>query len=94
MRENILATLKNRLNPHRTADKEWYLSLLDEEKQFLSEKEHICNVLLALKKIYILRIQNKISEIKREYRKLNPPENIPQPTIGKFSKKTRRLRRK
>ena len=66
MRENILATLKNRLNPHRTADKEWYLSLLDEEKQLLSEKEHICNVLLALKKIYILRIQNKISEIKRE----------------------------
>ncbi|MDE6273496.1 MAG: hypothetical protein K2L87_00405, partial [Clostridiales bacterium] len=66
MKDSVLTTIKNRLNPHRNADKEWYLSLLDEAEQFKREEEHIKNVLLALKGVYIIRLRNKISELKKE----------------------------
>lgn len=61
-----LAQLKDRLSPKKQADKEWYLSLLDEEKQLGYESDHLEAVLAMLKVCYIARYKKQIAEIKRE----------------------------
>ncbi len=54
------------LKPNICADKEWYLSLLDEEAQFVYEQERIDCVLAALKAVYLSRYQKRIAELKAE----------------------------
>ncbi len=57
---------KDYLQPHVDADKEWYLSLLDEESQFVYEQERIGRVLSALKIFYVSRYQKRIAAAKEE----------------------------
>ena len=59
-------TIRERLSPKRTADKSWYLSLLEEGEQFAYEEEHLRLVLAALKSFYVSRYIRKIDELKRE----------------------------
>lgn len=61
-----LAELKNRLSPKKQADKEWYLSLLDEENQLSYESEHLSAVLSMLKLCYVSRYKKRMKEIARE----------------------------
>ena len=66
MKDNIPAILKNRLNPRKKADKEWFLALLDEDSQRRYEEEHLRGVLAMLKIVYILPYQKKIRDAKEE----------------------------
>jgi len=63
------------LNPKIEADKEWYLSLLDEEAQTEYESERLVSVLAALKSFYIARYQRKIGELKSEIAEIRAREN-------------------
>ncbi len=75
MNEKILQSLKNRLNPAVQADKQWYLSLLDEEVQKKQEDEHLSAVLAMLKAFYVARYQKRIAEIKAEIAALKEKED-------------------
>ena len=66
MKDNIPTVLKNRLNPRKKADKEWFLALLDEDIQRRYEDEHLKSVLAMLKIVYILPYQKKIRDAKEE----------------------------
>ncbi len=57
---------KESLKPNIHADKQWYLSLLDEATQYAYERQHIANVLAALKSFYLLRYQKRLAQIKTE----------------------------
>ncbi len=57
---------KELMDPHKEADKAWYLSLLDEGEQFSYEEEHLKAVLLALKSFYLMRYKRKIAALKEE----------------------------
>ncbi len=59
-------TAKELIKPKKEADKEWYLSLLDEEEQFAYEKDHLAAVLRCLKILYIARYKRRIDELKAE----------------------------
>ena len=52
--------LKNLINPKKNADKQFYLDLLDEEKQWEWEREHISAVLVMLKYLYLSKLATKI----------------------------------
>ena len=54
------------IETRKKADKAWYLSLLDEKKQFAYEEDHLKAVLISLKAFYILRYQRRIAALKRE----------------------------
>lgn len=58
--------LKEALNPHKEDDKNWFLSLLDEEIQKNYEEDHIKNVMLMLRAAYINPLKLKIKEYKQE----------------------------
>lgn len=66
---------KDFLKPNIDADKEWYLSLLDEEKQFSYEQERIGYVLAALKSFYLARYQRRIASAKAEIEEIKAREN-------------------
>ncbi len=66
MEQNGIANLKERLNPKKEADKNWYLALLDEETQRKSEEEHLRSLLLMLKRFYLARHRKRITEAKKE----------------------------
>ncbi len=57
---------KESLKPNIHADKQWYLSLLDEATQYAYERQHIANVLAALKSFYLFRYQKRLAQIKAE----------------------------
>lgn len=61
-----LKQIKNLISPKKNPDKQFYLDLLDEEKQLRCEEEHVNAVMLVLKAVYIKRLQQKISEAKEE----------------------------
>ncbi len=58
------------LNPKKAGDHEWFLSLLEEEKQHEYEEEHLVAVLQALKSLRILPRKKAISEAKEEISRL------------------------
>lgn len=58
------------LNPKKEVDKEWFLSLLDEEKQLSYEEAHLKAVLMRLKAFYLKRIQDRIHAAKKEIAEL------------------------
>ena len=68
-------TPKEKLNPKIQADKAWYLSLLDESAQTAYEEERLAAVLVALKKIYLVRYQKRIAELKEEIAEIKAREN-------------------
>lgn len=54
------------LSPKKDADKEWFLSLLDEEKQRFFEEEHLRAVLLMLRASKINVLKKTITEVDAE----------------------------
>ncbi len=54
------------LSPHKNADKQWYLDLLEEEKQIAYEEDHLAALLRMLRFIYIAKIQQRIAALKAE----------------------------
>lgn len=65
-----LEQLKKSLDPHKEADKEWYLSLLDDEGQKEYEDEHIKNVMRLMRITRILPLKKKISECEERKERL------------------------
>ena len=66
---------KKLLSPKKDADKEWYLSLLDEAGQEAYEQEHLDAVLTVLKAVYLLRIQRRIKAAREELARIRAREN-------------------
>ena len=62
--------LKNLINPHKEPDKQFFLDLLDEDKQLSAEHRHLQAVMLMLKALYLVKLKNKIEEAKTEKRSL------------------------
>ena len=67
--ENLISVL----NPHKEADKAWFLELLDAEKQKAYEDEHMAAVMRMLKfwhirehKVKILAAKGEIARLERE----------------------------
>ena len=58
--------LKNLINPKKNADKQFYLDLLDEDKQRAWEDGHISAVLTMLKVLYLNKLGKKIKEAEEE----------------------------
>ena len=58
--------IKSILNPHKEADKQFYLDLLDGEKQVKWEDEHVSAVLAMLKILYISKLTKKIKDAESE----------------------------
>ena len=63
--------LKKSIDTHKEADKEFFLDLLDWEKQREYEDAHIKNVMAMLKILYLLRYKKKISEAVKERESIN-----------------------
>lgn len=59
------------LDPHKNADKAWFLDLLDTEKQTEYEEKHVEAVMRALRIAHIRGHQRKIAEAREEIEKLN-----------------------
>ncbi len=57
---------RGKLEPHKQADKEWYLSLLDGQQQQTYEEERLSAVLVMLKVVYLSRYRDRIREAKSE----------------------------
>ena len=62
--------LKNLINPHKEPDKQFYLDLLDNEKQKKCEDEHIAAVLKMLKIAYLSKLSRKIKKAEEEKQSL------------------------
>ena len=63
------------LSPHKETDKDFYMSLLDGDRQRAYEDEHIRAVMLALKALYINKLKNRIKEAKNERDRINSSEH-------------------
>ncbi|MBD5632602.1 MAG: AAA family ATPase [Clostridia bacterium] len=59
-------SLKNSIDPHKEPDKQFFLDLLDGEKQWNYECEHINAVMLMLKALYIARLKAKVDAARAE----------------------------
>ena len=59
-------TARDLISPKISADKAWYLALLDGEKQMAYEKDHLAAVLQVLKAVYISRIRDRIRQAREE----------------------------
>ncbi len=66
MEDKVLTALKKKLASKKTADKEWYLSLLDADTQKAYEEEYLKNTLAMLKIRYVGRYCKRISDAKKE----------------------------
>ncbi len=68
--ENLIKTL----NPHREADKAWFLELLDTEKQKAYEDGHMAAVMQMLRISHIREHKIKIMEAREEIRRIQAEE--------------------
>ncbi len=66
MEEKSLALLKKKLESRKKDGKQWYLDLLDREKQTEYENDHLAAVLLMLKVRYVRAYLKKIEKAKAE----------------------------
>ena len=57
---------KNLIEPKKTPDKNFFLDLLDGDKQTEYEKQHISALMFMLKILYIRKIQIRINSLKKE----------------------------
>ncbi len=62
--------IKNLINPKKQPTKDYFLDLLDGEKQIACENEHIQAVMLCLKALYINRLKLKIAAAEDERKRL------------------------
>ena len=67
--------LKNLINPKRNADKQFYLDLLDEGKQWEWEQAHISAVLVMLKYLYLSKYARQIRSAEQEKLALTSSED-------------------
>ncbi|MBQ9728816.1 MAG: UvrD-helicase domain-containing protein [Clostridia bacterium] len=67
--------LTSLIDPKKSGDHEWFLSLLDEEKQKEYEDEHIAAVMQMLRIVRIHAHKKAIEEAKEEISKLEKEEN-------------------
>ncbi len=74
MGENKRTVIKGKLDPHKKADKSWYLSLLDAEEQQSYEEDRLSAVLVMLKACYLARYRLRIREAKQEIASLKKGE--------------------
>lgn len=65
-----LNEIKNLINPNKAADKNFYLDLLDAEKQKQYEDMHVRAILVMLRVLYINKLKTKISEAEKEIKNL------------------------
>ena len=63
--------LKNSIEPHKIPDKEFFLDLLDGDKQRAYEEERIAAVMVMLKVLYLKKLLAKIQSAKSERHSLN-----------------------
>ena len=70
-----IETLKNLIEPKKNADRQFYLDLLDEDKQRKDENAHINAVLTMLKILYLNKLGRKIREAEEEKRALQSSED-------------------
>ncbi len=61
-----IENIKSILNPHKTADKSFYLELLDGEAQKRWEDKHVAAVLSMLKYLYLSKLTRKIKDAESE----------------------------
>ena len=52
--------VKNLINPEKEPDKQFFLDLLDDDKQRVYEENHVRAVMLMLKALYIVKLKTKI----------------------------------
>ena len=57
---------KNLIEPHKQPDKNFFLDLLDGDKQTEYERQHISALMFMLKFLYIRRVQIKINALKKQ----------------------------
>ncbi len=62
------------LDPKKQADKEWYLALLDGEKQTEYENRHLEALLISLKALYLVRYKKRIAALKEEIAEIRSRE--------------------
>ncbi len=65
-----LKMLKNLIDPHKEPDKQFFLDLLDADKQRAYEDKHISSVMLMLKALYIAKLKSRIEAAKAEKHEL------------------------
>ena len=58
--------LKNLINSHKQPDKQFFLELLDSEKQMAYENEHIAAVMKMLRLVRLGRLKEKLKEARTE----------------------------
>lgn len=58
--------IKNLIDPHKEPDKQFFLDLLDENKQNAAEHKHLQAVMIMLKALYIVKLKNKIAAAREE----------------------------
>ena len=63
--------LLNLISPHKEPDRQFYLSLLDGEKQLAEEQEHLKSVMLVLKALYINKLKRAIQSAEAERDAIN-----------------------
>lgn len=66
---------KNLIDPHKQTDKNFFLDLLDSEKQTEYEHRHISALMFMLKFLYIRGIQVRINSLKKERENLKSSED-------------------
>lgn len=59
-------SLKNSIDPHKEPTKQFFLDLLDADKQWSCEQEHVSAVMQMLKALYIGRLKAKIFAVRAE----------------------------
>ena len=58
--------LKNLINPHKEPDRQFFLDLLDENKQFAYENEHVNAVMRMLRAVRLGKFRQRLSEARTE----------------------------
>ena len=63
--------VKNLINPKKDPDKQFFLELLDDDKQHTYEDNHVRAVMLMLKALYIIKLKRQIENARAEKQRLN-----------------------
>ena len=63
-------SLKNSINPHKEPDKQFFLELLDGDKQWEYENAHVLAVMQMLKALYLSKLKAKIAAARQEKEQL------------------------
>ncbi len=61
-----LEETKNLINPHIEPTKQFFLDLLDEDKQYAAEQKRLQAVMVMLKALYLVKLKNKIAAARAE----------------------------